>query len=164
MAQQAATGGWRFWIDPGNTSPHLLSAPAHSCSPSPIPNQATLLVYQALAEFWTSYKGPEYDLNVDILLPGRSKPDLYNFNRESRFTTRTSKVRKIPFVYHLRRVSHGFRWSLLVFSGHVQMKQMKNINQNVKVTATGKGEAVLKVSLSICPWAQFQTLNASLLK
>ncbi|TNM86069.1 hypothetical protein fugu_008340 [Takifugu bimaculatus] len=75
--------------------------------------QATILVYQALAEFWTSYKGPEYDLNVDILLPGRSKPDMYNFDRESRYTTRTSK--------------------------------MKSINQNVKVTATGKGEAVLKM-------------------
>lgn len=76
---------------------------------TPIPDQATILVYQALAEFWTSYKGPEYDLNVDILLPGRSKPDMYNFNRESRYTTRTSKVRKITFVYHLRRVSHGYR-------------------------------------------------------
>ncbi|TWW59602.1 Complement C3 [Takifugu flavidus] len=54
--------------------------------------QATILVYQALAEFWTSYKGPEYDLNVDILLPGRSKPDMYNFDRESRYTTRTSKM------------------------------------------------------------------------
>lgn len=38
---------------------------------------------------------------------------------------------------------------LPVFSGLVQMKQTKNINQNVKVTATGKGEAVLKVSIDL---------------
>nr|XP_046263009.1 complement C3-like [Scatophagus argus] len=78
--------------------------------------QATIMVYQAVAEYWTSPKGPEYDLNVDILLPGRSRPDRYNFNVENHYATRTSKI--------------------------------KNINQNVKVTATGKGEAtVTMVSL-----------------
>uniref|UniRef100_A0A671XQF0 Complement C3-like n=1 Tax=Sparus aurata TaxID=8175 RepID=A0A671XQF0_SPAAU len=54
---------------------------------------ATIMVYQAVAEFWTSPKGPEYDLNVDILLPGRSKPTKYNFNRDNLYATRTSKVR-----------------------------------------------------------------------
>ncbi|XP_028450259.1 complement C3 [Perca flavescens] len=78
--------------------------------------QATIIVYQAIAEYWTSAKEPEYDLNVDILLPGRSKPDKYNFNRDNHYATRTSKI--------------------------------KDINQNVKVTATGTGEAtVTMVSL-----------------
>lgn len=107
--QQRVAGGF------GSTqvTPHLTLPPPSThkltLTPPPIPDQATLLVYQALAEFWTRYKGPEYDLNVDILLPGRSKPDMYNFNLESRYTTRTSKVRKITFVCHLRWVSHGFR-------------------------------------------------------
>nr|XP_046263044.1 complement C3-like isoform X2 [Scatophagus argus] len=73
--------------------------------------QATIMVYQAVAEYWATAKEPEYDLNVDILLPGRSKPDRYNFNRENHYATRTSKL--------------------------------KDINQNVKVTATGTGEATL---------------------
>uniref|UniRef100_A0A671XQY5 Complement C3-like n=1 Tax=Sparus aurata TaxID=8175 RepID=A0A671XQY5_SPAAU len=78
--------------------------------------QATIMVYQAVAEFWTSPKGPEYDLNVDILLPGRSKPTKYNFNRDNLYATRTSKI--------------------------------NNINQRVKVSAMGKGEAtVTMVSL-----------------
>ncbi|KAM8771711.1 complement C3-like isoform 1-T1 [Acanthopagrus schlegelii] len=78
--------------------------------------QATIMVYQAVAEFWTSPKGPEYDLNVDILLPGRSKPTKYSFNRDNLYATRTSKI--------------------------------NNINQRVKVTATGKGEVtVTMVSL-----------------
>ncbi|KAG8015205.1 Complement C3 [Nibea albiflora] len=72
---------------------------------------ATLMVYQAVADYWSSNKGPEYDLNVDIQLPGRSKPDKYNFNNENQHTTRTSKV--------------------------------KDINKDVKVIATGKGEATL---------------------
>uniref|UniRef100_A0A8D3BWM3 Complement component c3a, duplicate 5 n=1 Tax=Scophthalmus maximus TaxID=52904 RepID=A0A8D3BWM3_SCOMX len=55
--------------------------------------QATIIVYQAVAEYWANAKEPEYDLNVDILLPGRSKPDRYNFNNNNNYATRTSKVR-----------------------------------------------------------------------
>ncbi len=78
--------------------------------------QATIMVYQAVAEYWAAAKEPEYDLNVDILLPGRSKPDKYNFNRENHYATRTSKI--------------------------------NDINQDVKVTASGTGEAtVTMVSL-----------------
>lgn len=58
-----------------------------------------MTVYQAIAEYWTSEKEPDYDLNVDILLPGRSKPDKYNFNWENHFATRTSKVRKCSFSH-----------------------------------------------------------------
>ncbi|XP_007578376.1 complement C3a.1 isoform X1 [Poecilia formosa] len=75
--------------------------------------QATIIVYQAVAEYWTKAKEPEYDLNVDILLPGRSKPDKFNFNRDNQFATRTSKL--------------------------------NDINQDVKVTATGTGEATVKM-------------------
>uniref|UniRef100_A0A669F801 Anaphylatoxin-like domain-containing protein n=1 Tax=Oreochromis niloticus TaxID=8128 RepID=A0A669F801_ORENI len=76
--------------------------------------QATMTVYQAIAEYWTSEKEPEYDLNVDILLPGRSKPDKYNFNWDNHFATRTSKINVI--------------------------------NQDVKVSATGPGEATLTIT------------------
>uniref|UniRef100_A0A8D3CPR0 Complement component c3a, duplicate 5 n=1 Tax=Scophthalmus maximus TaxID=52904 RepID=A0A8D3CPR0_SCOMX len=57
--------------------------------------QATIIVYQAVAEYWANAKEPEYDLNVDILLPGRSKPDRYNFNNNNNYATRTSKVNDI---------------------------------------------------------------------
>uniref|UniRef100_A0A3B3VLY9 Complement C3-like n=1 Tax=Poecilia latipinna TaxID=48699 RepID=A0A3B3VLY9_9TELE len=75
--------------------------------------QATIIVYQAVAEYWTKAKEPEYDLNVDILLPGRSRPNKFNFNRDNLFATRTSKV--------------------------------SYINQDVKVTASGIGEATVKM-------------------
>uniref|UniRef100_A0A671YJ49 Complement C3-like n=1 Tax=Sparus aurata TaxID=8175 RepID=A0A671YJ49_SPAAU len=55
--------------------------------------QATIMVYQAVAEYWASAQEPEYNLDVDILLPGRSKPDKYNFNKNNHYATRTSKVR-----------------------------------------------------------------------
>lgn len=51
------------------------------------------MVYQAVAEYWTYAKEPEYNLNVDILLPGRSIPQRHYFNRDNHYTTRTSRVR-----------------------------------------------------------------------
>uniref|UniRef100_A0A3Q3IVX9 Anaphylatoxin-like domain-containing protein n=2 Tax=Monopterus albus TaxID=43700 RepID=A0A3Q3IVX9_MONAL len=73
--------------------------------------QATLTVYQAVSEYWAMAQDAEFDVNVDILMPGRAKPDKFNFNRENHYATRTSKV--------------------------------NNINQDVKVMATGTGEATL---------------------
>ncbi|XP_069024451.1 complement C3-like isoform X1 [Embiotoca jacksoni] len=78
--------------------------------------QATIIVYQAIAEYWASAKEPNYDLNVDILFSGRSRPEKYNFNNNNQYATRTSKINEI--------------------------------NQDVKVSATGSGEAtVTMVSL-----------------
>ncbi|XP_059191692.1 complement C3-like [Centropristis striata] len=75
--------------------------------------QATIIVYQAIAEYWVSAKEPPYDLNVDILFQGRARPDQYYFNINNHYKTRTSKG--------------------------------NNINQDVKVTATGTGEATVKM-------------------
>ncbi|XP_042340612.1 complement C3-like isoform X2 [Plectropomus leopardus] len=75
--------------------------------------QATIIVYQAVAEYWANAKEPEYDLDVDILMPGRSSPTKYKFNRDNQYATRTSKI--------------------------------NNINEDVKVTATGTGEATVKM-------------------
>lgn len=52
------------------------------------------MVYQSVAEYWTVAKEPEYDLNVDLGLPGRSAPLKINFNRNNHYSTRTSKVGK----------------------------------------------------------------------
>uniref|UniRef100_A0A3B5BCL7 NTR domain-containing protein n=1 Tax=Stegastes partitus TaxID=144197 RepID=A0A3B5BCL7_9TELE len=73
--------------------------------------QATMTVYQAVTEYWFSDKDSDYFLNVDVLLPGRTRPVKYNFNWENHHATRTSKI--------------------------------NDINQDVKVTATGKGEVTL---------------------
>ncbi|XP_075320392.1 complement C3-like [Odontesthes bonariensis] len=57
--------------------------------------QATMLVYLAVAEYWASDKESDFNLNVDIKLPGRLKLDKYNFNRENHYTTRTSKINHV---------------------------------------------------------------------
>ncbi|XP_051801544.1 complement C3-like [Acanthochromis polyacanthus] len=57
--------------------------------------QATIMVYQAVAEYWTTAKEPEYNLDVNIVLPGRSLTDKYKFNNENFYSTRTSKFNSI---------------------------------------------------------------------
>ncbi|XP_034056932.1 complement C3-like [Gymnodraco acuticeps] len=57
--------------------------------------QATIMVYQAISEYWSSAKEPEYDLNVDILVPSRTLFEMYNFNRDNHYATRTSKIKAI---------------------------------------------------------------------
>nr|XP_014265945.2 complement C3 [Maylandia zebra] len=57
--------------------------------------QATIMVYQAVAEYWINANEPQYDLNVDIKLPGRSIPEKYNFNQNNHYATRTSKINDI---------------------------------------------------------------------
>ncbi|XP_051240232.1 complement C3-like [Dicentrarchus labrax] len=69
--------------------------------------QATMMVYQAVAEYWVNAKEPEYDLDVHILLPGRSKPDIYRFNRENHHTTRTSRTNVINSDVNVTATGHG---------------------------------------------------------
>ncbi|CAK6976226.1 complement C3-like, partial [Scomber scombrus] len=61
--------------------------------------ETTIIVYQAIADYWTSAPEPDYDLNVDILLPTKSNPDKYNFNKDNHYATRTSKM--VSLYYRL---------------------------------------------------------------
>ncbi|XP_075896440.1 complement C3-like [Nelusetta ayraudi] len=58
-------------------------------------SQTTIMVYQAVAEYWTHDREPDYNLNVNITLPERSEPMKINFNKNNQFNTRTSKVNSI---------------------------------------------------------------------
>lgn len=108
-------------------------------------------MYQAVAEYWANAKEPEYDLNVDILLPGRSKPDRYNFNNNNNYATRTSKVRThsaiMPVAFCMLVTSVDVVSLCVVLCCVVCVPpQVNDINQNVKVTATGTGEATVTVN------------------
>lgn len=56
--------------------------------------QTTIMVYQAVAEYWTHDREPDYNLDVNITLPERSEPMKINFNKNNQFNTKTSKVRR----------------------------------------------------------------------
>lgn len=101
MVEQTAEGGRRLRINPGNSQilsmipfkVHLQLCLSPDCFRPCFFPQATIIVYQAVAEYWANAKEPDYDLNVDVLLPGRSGPDKYKLNRDNHYTTRTSKVK-----------------------------------------------------------------------
>uniref|UniRef100_A0A8C7YH45 NTR domain-containing protein n=1 Tax=Oryzias sinensis TaxID=183150 RepID=A0A8C7YH45_9TELE len=57
--------------------------------------QATIIVYQAVAEYWTKSQEPEYELKVDVLLPGRSKPEKYIFSHNNSYAAGTSRINDI---------------------------------------------------------------------
>ncbi|KAK1880712.1 Complement C3 [Dissostichus eleginoides] len=57
--------------------------------------QATIMVYQAISEYWSSAIEPEYDLNVCISLPHRANTYRYYFNRENHYATWISKFNVI---------------------------------------------------------------------
>uniref|UniRef100_A0A671YCB2 NTR domain-containing protein n=1 Tax=Sparus aurata TaxID=8175 RepID=A0A671YCB2_SPAAU len=68
--------------------------------------QATIMVYQAVAEYWAYAEELEYNLNVDILLPGKPKAEKYNFNRDNHYTTRTSRVRTHTLSFYTHYAVH----------------------------------------------------------
>ncbi|XP_029942166.1 complement C3-like [Salarias fasciatus] len=69
--------------------------------------QATLMVYQALSEYWINAEKPEYDLNVDILMPGKPKPYKFNVNRGNHHLTRTLKSNGINHNMTVRATGSG---------------------------------------------------------
>ncbi|XP_030587731.1 complement C3-like [Archocentrus centrarchus] len=69
--------------------------------------QATIMAYQAIAEYWINAKEPEYNVNVDILLPGRAVIEQYSFNKGNHFTTRTSKFPAINIDILVNATGNG---------------------------------------------------------
>ncbi|KAM9314814.1 complement C3-like [Pholidichthys leucotaenia] len=57
--------------------------------------QATVMVYQAIAEYWTNAKEPKYEMNVDLLLPERTSSESYTINTENFFKTRTDNFKNV---------------------------------------------------------------------
>uniref|UniRef100_A0A0S7F3I9 CO3 n=1 Tax=Poeciliopsis prolifica TaxID=188132 RepID=A0A0S7F3I9_9TELE len=53
--------------------------------------QATIMVYQAVAEYASTVNEPPFDLKVDISVKGRSLMNKISFNNRNHYTTRTSK-------------------------------------------------------------------------
>ncbi|KAM4584752.1 complement C3-like [Odontesthes bonariensis] len=59
--------------------------------------QATIMVYQAVAAYWTNAREPPYNMNVDILLPGKSLLDKYKINQQNHYQARTDKEQEKQF-------------------------------------------------------------------
>uniref|UniRef100_A0A671YE26 NTR domain-containing protein n=1 Tax=Sparus aurata TaxID=8175 RepID=A0A671YE26_SPAAU len=76
--------------------------------------QATIMVYQAVAEYWAYAEELEYNLNVDILLPGKPKAEKYNFNRDNHYTTRTSRMVSLYYTLPTEKESDCQKFNVSV--------------------------------------------------
>ncbi|XP_041838071.1 complement C3-like [Melanotaenia boesemani] len=69
--------------------------------------QVTVMVYQAVAEYWKTVKEPEYTLKVDMMVPGKSLMDKYSFTSENHYAARTSKFQGINKDVNLTASGNG---------------------------------------------------------
>ncbi|XP_029941620.1 complement C3-like [Salarias fasciatus] len=105
--------------------------------------QMTVMVYQALSEYWISAEKPEYDLNVDILMPGKPKPYKFNVNRENHHLTRTLKSNGINQDVLVRATGSGAAIVKMVsvYYAPSQEKQSdcQRVNMSVKLIPEAQG-------------------------
>ncbi|XP_035763651.1 complement C3-like, partial [Neolamprologus brichardi] len=120
--------------------------------------QATIMVYQASSEYWINAKEPEYNVDVDILLPGRKTTDKYSFSEANRFTTRTSKFNNLFLKahYHLspiqvRSFSHFQIMSLYYARPKVLEKDCELFNLSVQIVPEklDEDEKIYKLTIEV---------------
>lgn len=54
--------------------------------------QSTIVVYQALSEYWVNVKEHNYEMNIEVEVEGRSKSLTFNVNNQNAFQTKTTNV------------------------------------------------------------------------
>ncbi|XP_029941864.1 complement C3-like [Salarias fasciatus] len=105
--------------------------------------QATVMAYQALSEYWINAKNPEYNLNVDVLMPGRAIPYKFNVNRRNHHLTRTLKSNEINQDVLVRATGSGAATVKMVsvYYAPPQEKQSdcQRVNMSVELVPEAQG-------------------------
>uniref|UniRef100_A0A3P9MSY0 Complement C3-like n=1 Tax=Poecilia reticulata TaxID=8081 RepID=A0A3P9MSY0_POERE len=115
--------------------------------------QATIMVYQAVAEYWANAEEPKYDLNVDITLPGRTNLLKYNFFQGSHYATKSDKVGICSYFQVYVCVSQCWGEILMVSFYYAMPKEDVNdcTTFNLTVELTADVDVIfLKKSLKWC--------------
>lgn len=113
-------------------------------------NNNTRLVYSFILCICTGRESSTRpNLDVSIALPAMMRPFLVNFNMDNYYQTRVQNVRRhMSFTKHL--AANDIIPNVCSLIGHCLQFflfwQINRINQNIEVSATGTGEATLKVS------------------
>ncbi|KAE8300822.1 Complement C3 Complement C3 beta chain Complement C3 alpha chain [Larimichthys crocea] len=95
--------------------------------------QATMMVYQATAEYWAIAPEPPYNLSVDIELPGRSLPLKYVFD-QGHFATRTSNMNYINKDVTVTATGTGEAIMTMVSFYYALPKEKENNCQNFNLS------------------------------
>uniref|UniRef100_A0A665W6N5 Complement C3-like n=1 Tax=Echeneis naucrates TaxID=173247 RepID=A0A665W6N5_ECHNA len=76
--------------------------------------QATIMVYQAVAEYWTSANEQPYDVSVELSHPGRSKPLSISLNKLNHYATKKDSLLSVYYVLPYERESNCKKFNLSV--------------------------------------------------
>ncbi|XP_075320390.1 complement C3-like [Odontesthes bonariensis] len=113
--------------------------------------QATVLLYQAVSEYWTSVKESEYNLDVDVIIS--SRVHRYNFNRRNQHVTRTLSFYGINKDVKVTATGMGEIFMKMVSYYYTLPQEMESdcekFNLNVQVLPESEGEKVYKLQMQV---------------
>ncbi|KAJ3596177.1 hypothetical protein NHX12_002586 [Muraenolepis orangiensis] len=69
--------------------------------------QSTIMVYQALAEYWISAKEQQYKIDIEVQVPGRSNSESFGISNSNAFQTRTTKFNAINQAVNVTATGSG---------------------------------------------------------
>ncbi|XP_075319883.1 complement C3-like [Odontesthes bonariensis] len=117
--------------------------------------QATIMVYQAVAAYWTNAREPPYNMNVDILLPGKSLLDKYKINQQNHYQARTDKFQGINKDIQLTATGTGeavFKMVSLYYALPEKTKsdcKMFDLNLELIPEKITDGEKTFKLTIKV---------------
>ncbi|KAM4584753.1 complement C3-like [Odontesthes bonariensis] len=113
--------------------------------------KATVLLYQAVSEYWTSVKESEYNLDVDVIIS--SRVHRYNFNRRNQHVTRTLSFYGINKDVKVTATGMGEIFMKMVSYYYTLPQEMESdcekFNLNVQVLPESEGEKVYKLQMQV---------------
>ncbi|XP_069570698.1 complement C3-like [Brachyistius frenatus] len=117
--------------------------------------QATIMVYQAVAEYWANAEEPEYNLDVDVFFPGRSMAQLYKLNKGNPYTTITFKFKHINKDVKVRANGTGeatFKMVSLFYALPKEREsncEMFNLTVQLLPVKIGEDEKIYKLKIKV---------------
>ncbi|XP_072240559.1 complement C3-like [Leuresthes tenuis] len=117
--------------------------------------QATIMVYQAVAAYWTNAKEPPYDMDVKILLPGKSLVDKYKITQQNHYQARTDKFQGINKDIQLTATGTGeavFRMVSLYYALPAKIKsdcKMFDLNLELINEKDTDDEKIFKLKIQV---------------
>ncbi|XP_059191683.1 complement C3-like [Centropristis striata] len=116
--------------------------------------QATIMVYQAVAEYWANSPEPEYSLDVDLRLPGRQLDIRYHFNSKT-LDTKSNKFNDINTNVSLTAKGNGSATFTMVSLYYILPESMEsdcqrfNLSIDVKPEKMDDAENIYKLTIRI---------------
>uniref|UniRef100_A0A3Q3XBM9 NTR domain-containing protein n=1 Tax=Mola mola TaxID=94237 RepID=A0A3Q3XBM9_MOLML len=110
--------------------------------------QATIMVYQAVAEYWARAREVDHELEVSVFFPGRPRANEYRFDKINN-STRKSKINKINLDVRVTAKGKGrvtvIMETLYYARPRVQERDCQRFNLSVQLLQVKSNDPVQKI-------------------